>query len=39
MNAYTYVCKNIIFQNFAYVECLFTLAGAAGYFYVEADTG
>ena len=29
----------LVFKNFVHVECLFTLAGGAGYSYVAADTG
>ena len=36
----TYMYAGILFlKNFIHVECYFTLAGGAGYFYVEADTG
>ena len=29
----------LFIKTFVHGECLFTLAGGAGYFYVEADTG
>ena len=35
-----YMNGEILFlKNYLHVECLFTLAGGAGYFSVEANTG
>ena len=36
----TFMYAGILFhKNFVHVECLFTLAGGTGYFYIESDTG